>query len=456
MTDGRIQAAENAWKLAQRLLPRGWAVDAVSWIRDRTMYVAWVMPPRKLTELVGPEDGHMPVVAERVASALRFIGMRDDDFRYERGPQVAFDFLDRLGNTFYDFSIDGNGTRFTLIVAPGYPWPTDDGTYFSAKSGSLRPSPEPEWLLPEKVEIPDRGVSGFAVDLCRIWPEPQYERAGTAYRLGSRHMIVTHAMGSFDGMTRGRTWDENARVVNRCGGLIAPSLAAGMVPATNFGPFVLVADVGLVLASLKPLRKRGAAPPAKVFNTDAWTAVTKDLVVDGAMAAFDQLHGHADYLSYHSLQPWTIGTPEKIPGSHLDHIIKRIDSLDQLDKVMSRRMTLWNRDLTPEKIEKLEEKVSMTPDRYAYLEVKPDGVMPIGSFPLAVAPAGHETGFAEFLEATGFRGDLLTVELPDEVLEVLKEGWNPPNISWERRNAIRAWAALSYGWHVADAIVENS
>jgi hypothetical protein len=57
------------------------------------------------------------------------------------------------------------------------------------------------------------------------------------------------------------------------------------------------------------------------------------------------------------------------------------------------------------------------------------------------------------LEATGFEGDLFTVDLPDEVLAVLQDDWSPPDIPFARREAIRAWAAMSYGWHVADEIL---
>jgi hypothetical protein len=450
MTDLRENLANDAWRLAQQLFPRGWVVDAVAWVRDETMYAAWVMPPEKLSRLVGPDEGHMPLKAEAVARALRSVGLSDDDFRYERGEQVAYDFLDRLSNTFYSHSDGNNGTRFTLIAAPGYPWPTDDGLFFSAKQGRFLASEEPDWLLPEIIKKPDRGISGFGVDLCGFWPEPTYESAGLVYPMGSRYLIATHAMGSFSGITRTRTWDENARVVRECGGLLAPSLAAGMIPATNFGPFVLVADVGIVLSSLKPFRRRGIAP-AKVFNTDAWTVVTKELLEDGAMAAFDQLHGHADYLSYHSLQPWTIGTPERI--STAVDFVKRFDSVAQLEKALAKRMSIWKRDLDPEQIERVSERAGTTSDRYAYFEVKVDGVMPISSFPAAVAPRGHESGFASFLEATGFEGDLLTVDLPDEVLAVLQDDWGPPDIPFARRTAIQAWAAMSYGWHVADEIL---
>lgn len=437
------ELAEALARIAANLFPRGWVSDAVSWKRDGVLYGAWIMPPAKLSNLVsGGSEDSMSIRGPHVSNALRRSGIDDEDFRYETILYAA-DFLQRLANSLYSISVSGETVMCTLIPEPGYPWPTDDGMYFSAKKGREVESTRPEWLS-----------SDNAVDLCRLWPEAEYTRRGVEYEFRGGYFLATHAMGSFDNLTRSGTWSQNVEVVNRCGGLIAPSIAVGPLPATNFGPFILVADVGVVLDSLKPNRKRGKRPPSKVFNTDAWTVRTKALLEDGSMTAFDQLHGHEEYLTHHGIHLWASGTPED-PSSHLDHLVKRIDTEAQLERAVARRLSMWKRSLTPEQVEKLHRKVEGTADRYAYCEAKVDGVMPISSFPVAVAPDGYESEFAEFLQATGFQGELLLVELPDAILSVLREDWSGEGlISLERKDAIRAWAALAYGWHVADAIRE--
>jgi hypothetical protein len=121
------------------------------------------------------------------------------------------------------------------------------------------------------------------------------------------------------------------------------------------------------------------------------------------------------------------------------------------------RARVYHRGLVPEEVEAIMESETMQLSklRYPYLEAKANGVMPMSSFPLAVAPEQAAAGFERFLEETGFEGELLTVELPGELAEVMDPGWDPKGIPWKRRRAIQAWANIEYGWHVADVVREK-
>ena len=95
--------------------------------------------------------------------------------------------------------------------------------------------------------------------------------------------------------------------------------------------------------------------------------------------------------------------------------------------------------------------------RYPYLEAKVNGLMPMSSFPMAAQPAQATDGFARFLDATGFEGELLSVELPEEIADAMSDKWPALTVPLDcnTRFSLKVWAERQYAWHVQDAILEH-
>lgn len=456
------RAAGFIFKVGKQLFARGTVKDAVAWEDPYGMRVAWIMDPKRMRNAGVDHEGRVPFTGRQAARVFEYEGVRAETLKYER-EMVMSDFLERASNELYALSGGEEPIRITIIPVPGYPWPAPSG-YYSAKKQRWLDSPRPDWLLPENVVDEMRHINSPGIDLCGMFREPlDYVRGEEIVRYGRGDddvFLVTHTMGTIEGVTRFGSiegvagWEQNAQKVMECGGLIFPSLAIGPVPATNFGVGVLVADAGIVLNSLSPYRRRGAAPPAAIYNSDAWSGRTGDFFVDTAVAAFEQLHGHSDYMYYTDLNVWPLGAPRAWvvtgPGAETEEIYK----IATLKRELKERFRLWRRDLSPEQIEELMERVALTKARYGYLEAKANGIMKVGEFPFAAVPPQQEEGFRRFLDITGFEGEVLVVDLPDELLEVMRPGWDPPNMSIEKRSAIKTWASLQYGWHVSDAVRE--
>ena len=444
--------------IGKDLFTRGTVKDAVAWEGRHGLRVAWVMNPKRMYAAGIGHDAHMPFYGRWAAAVFERHGLRAGIFEYEH-KLLMNDFLERAANTLYD--VDEDGARITIIPEPGYPWPAPDG-YWSAKKNRLIRSDRPEWILPENVVDAARHIDSPGVDLCKLIPEVRDGVVGaqvaTYGRSADDFFIVTHAMGTIEGMTRyGELegvagWAQNARHVVDCGGLLFPSMSVGKIPATNFGVGVLIADVGVVLNSLKPYLKRGMSAPSLVYSSDAWTGRTGSFMTDSAISAFEQLHGHSDYMYYVDQNIWPLGAPRAWavtgPGELADEIYKT----SALKRELRERFSIWTRGLEPEEILEMTERVSNTKSRYGYLEAKVNGVMQVSDFPIAAVPPQQEEGFRRFLEMTGFNGELLIVDLPDEVFEVMQSSWNPADMSHELKNAVRVWAHLEYGWNVSDAV----
>lgn len=436
------------------LFARGTVLDAVAWDSDGDMRVAWVMDPKRMRPAGVGHDAQVPFSGSYAARVFEARGVRADTLKYER-EMVLYDFLDRLANDLY--GLVGDSIKVTIIPAPGYPWPAPGG-YYSAKRREWLESPRPDWLQSENIVDASRGINSPGVDLCRFFGEPlEYKIGAEVIRYGRKDddfALVTHAMGTIEGMTRyGRIagvegWEENAKRVKSCGGLLFPSMAVGPIPATNFGVGVLVADAGLVLNAL---RGRGEKP-STVYSSDAWTGRTGDFFADTSIAAFEQMHGHSDYLYNVDLNVWPLGAPKPWSSEGPASLADEIVNISSFKRELKDRFRLWNRHLSPDDTEELMESVALTKARYGYLEAKANGVMRISEFPLAAIPPQQEEGFRRFLDITGFSGELLVVDLPDEILEVMLPEWDPPGVGYERKEAIKTWASMQYGWHVADAV----
>jgi len=455
--DARKAIGDKLFVIGKELFPRGTVKDVVVWDAPSGTRAAWVMDPRRMRAAGIDHEGHVPFRGAYAASVFERHGVRAETLKYER-EMVMGDFLPRASNEFYDFD---EGVTITIIPEPGYPWPAPDG-YYSAKLGRVVRSDRPGWLLPEDVVDEGRGINSPGIELCRMFP-PRLDAdlGATVARYGrgdDDFFLVTHAMGTIEGMTRYGSiegvagWEENARKVMECGGLLFPSMAIGPIPATNFGVGVLIADVGVVLNSLKPYLKRGKLPPAAIYSSDAWSGRTASFLTDTAVAAFEQMHGHSDYIYYTELNIWPLGAPRAWALSGPGELAEEVHRVATLKRELKERFQQWTRDLSPEETEALMEHVALTKARYGYLEAKANGVMQLSEFPLAAIPPQQEEGFRRFLDITGFEGQLLVVELPDEILEVMNPSWNLAGMTLEKRTAVQTWAQMQYGWHVADAV----
>lgn len=450
--------ANTMFAIGKDLFARGTVKDTVAWEGPHQIRVAWVMDPKRMRNAGVDHELHVPFRGDYAARVFESHGLRAETLKYEREMGMG-DFLDRASNELYDVTEDG--ARVTIIPEPGYPWPAPEG-YYSAKLGRKVRSDRPGWLLPENVVDERRDINSPGIDLCKMFAEPLDARMGAEVgRYGNKtddFFIVTHAMGSIEGMTRFGTvqgvegWEENARKVVECGGLLFPSMAIGPIPATNFGVGVLVADIGLVLNGLKPYLKRWQMPPSVVYSSDAWSARTGSFLTDTAVAAFEQMHGLSDYVYYSEQNIWPLGAPRAWALAGPGELAEELYKVTALKRELKERFRAWKRNLDPEQVERLREAVALTKARYGYLEAKANGVMQLSDFPIAAVPPQQEEGFRRFLDITGFKGELLVVDLPDEILEVMLSSWNPPGMDFEKREAIQVWARMQYGWNVSDAV----
>lgn len=426
-------------RIGEVLFPRGTVKDSVSWDDGSC---GWIMNAKRLGKIVGG-DGFMRLTAEHVHDVLRSIGLKDGVFEYESGWMHVSTFLDHMNEVVNASS--GGCKRLTFIPEPGYPWPEP---YYSQKAGQMVQGNRPWWLVNDLLGNLDYDV----VDFCKLMPPLREHGVGAeVLKLGREQIVLTHAMGTMADLTRLGSWDKNAKSVNDCGGLLFPSLAIG-VPATNFGPFVLVADVGLLKHSLKQGRGRVEDAPAQIFDTDVWT-INREIVSIAGKSAFKQLTGASDWVYNIDVSVWPLGL-DRQPEIYGPGVGNRLERMAQLKREVVERRRLWPRSMSPEEQLDVYENFLGKREQYPYLEAKVNGVMPMSLFPMAVQPEQASDGFARFLDATGFRGALLSVELPEEVADAMSDKW-PDSVDWKTRSMLKSWSERQYAWHVQDAILEH-
>lgn len=454
--------------------------DTYGWMDEHgRLCIAWLMEPMAMARSLGVGQVE-PVVRGGLVDTLfksAFPGATYSDFAHSRGEAMyPQDLFERLANTVSatdQAAAAGleESPFITAIPVPGWPWPTAGDVFYSVKRKKLMPASKPEWLIRVPGDSNTARAETWGIDFCRLLGDRPFDGLvdglGDAIvaRFPGEDVIVTHAMGGALSKSEalgpaaagwdGGKWRENGKSVRRCGGMLFPSLAVGPVPATNFGPCILVARVGLALGGIKPFRPRG---PVKtwIFDTDAWTGRLGDFVSGWAISAFEQMHGHSDYLYNIDNHVWPLGAPASPMALGGPGDPSSIDTARKLSTELKRRFRVWKRDLTPEQVLKVQEKVALTNARYAYLEAKSNGVVPMSAFPVAVCPASYERPFRAFLDASGWDGELLALDVPEEILLTMTDDdWfdrQTKGKSWDERNAIQTWAALQYGWHVADVL----
>ena len=451
--------------------------DAVLWHdKGGRLCVAWVMEPLAMRALVAAVDEERDgIQSMRVDYSLRsaFGPMRYSDFNYGGTVDGGNDLLSRLGNTLGSLDLmegQPESPFVTLIPEGGWPWPAQDGVFFSAKAKKLVPSRKPEWLI----EVPAKESIGreaaYGVDLCMLMGavpvDGIVDGLGDAMvaRFPAEDIIVTHAVSARGGESSSfaseslEQWEAAGRSVRSCGGLLFPSLAVGPVPATNFGSCVLIARAGMALQGVKPYRPRGKIL-VWLYDTDAWTGRVGDYAEGWATSAFNQMHGHSDYMYSIDTNVWTLGAPGGMSLSGGPAIPTPIETLKKLNSELAKRFKVWKRDLTPEQVQKVQAKVALTQARYAYLEAKVNGLTPMDAYPIAVCPKRHKRKFSAFLDAAGWDGRLEVLDVPDDIMDAAEDTeWMDRHVPYgtpgamDRRQAIETWAAIQYGWHVAEAV----
>jgi len=421
---------------------RGTVTDVVAWEGQSTpryssFHFAFVGDAVKLATTFGytvtgdetdeqiNSGAHTGPIARAARQHLRAKRMSED---LGRDQIVLADFMDRLtGQAIGEFSRDE--MPFTeaygaWILNPGYPWPEDDSqpfSYWSAKKKALISPERPGWLI--EVEDDSTHEMVLGVNPCMVFPaEPQTQEWPLWARAKSVDIIVAHSMSlpadlptsHLPASYRYKELPQAIEGVRACGGLLFPSLSYGPMPASNFGPLTLVGHMGLVLDGLKPYKKRGVDPAAWVYEHDAWTIKTRELMTGVAQRIFGEMHGHEDYTYGHNL--WTLGPPAELFGGPSQGS-RPIKTVAQLIAVAKRRGNIFSRSMTDAEFAVVNERVSGTVDKYAYGEAKGRRVISLDEFPLFIGPEHQRRQMEMFAKGVGYRGKIVTLDDPLGVSE---------------------------------------
>jgi hypothetical protein len=225
--------------------------------------------------------------------------------------------------------------------------------------------------------------------------------------------------------------------------MLYPSLAVADVPATNFGPVCLFARVPLVVRMLKPYKQRTRGRPAvTVYNTDAWTDVTRDFVGSRAAELFDQLTGRWEIRYAEHMM--TLGPRIMEDVRTFGPDVKRLTSMSQLRTALNRKRGRWHEGMTAEQIEQASDGTDL---KYPYCEAKVNGILRIAdTFQVAVCPSYMKARVSKFLTAIGFNGALLTVPVKGELKNMLEDKWKSVEDA--------AKGQWDYAWLVREKVLE--
>jgi hypothetical protein len=339
--------------------------------------------------------------------------------------------------------VDEGTVTVTIMPKQGTPWsPENDPTpFYDAKRRRWRETDRPSWVVPVTVDLTQFGEPGgeatvLGADFCVLAPFIACGMGAIVGRLGrAGAFLVSH---SFE--VGRRITVENARAVADCGGLLFPSLAVGQVPAYNFGNVALIGDLDLVLQSLRPYKKRGGRWPITVYETDTWTATTREVVGMGSRELFQELTGDPSLNWLYKTDLWVLGPPVSDSPMHQQSTVP-LTTTKKLRAALGRRARLYDPSMDAQQLEEARSAHFGTPEAYPYLEAKANGIVPMSCFPVAVAPRGQRKAAEKWLDTAGFEGELLVIagDLP--------ESYVPP--SPDGRDA--RW---DYAWRVRDAVLE--
>jgi hypothetical protein len=330
--------------------------------------------------------------------------------------KYAKDFLGALG---VSCNVDA-----TLMPTEGRPWserwadlPTP---WYDARRRSPMLTPRPPWTV--EVDTVESGRK-LGADLCQLFPVIDSCDPSLAASIpGAGVFLLTHSLDP-------ERHAEVASAVKACRGLLFPSLAFGDVPATPFGPLVLVCSPSVALAGMKPYAKRGGRWGVICYDTDAWTSRGSDYLVDGSVELFADLTGAPqNWIFKH--HEWILGPPVA-EGSGMA-TPRRIERTKRLATRLHSLARLYPRRLGAEDLSVLSEAAN---DRYPYVECKSHLIVSPECFTLAVAPKRLRKEATAFLRKAGFKVELVLIDADPEAPATGRHG------SWD------------YGWAVRDVVL---
>ena|GEM_PF-5706639 len=344
------------------------------------------------------------------------------------------EFLSRSG---MDSDID---VRVMLMPAEGSPWEIKSKTtsYYNAKSGAIEATTTPEWLTSVEVRNEEGTyVKAPGADFCKIAPTLHAEPGGPILvndPVKNISFMMTHG---FDFFRPGVDWKNIAGFINRCGGLLFPSIGVGQIPAAAIGIIVFVLDTGVVLQGTKPYRSSRGRWPVVTYTTDAWTETTGDFLGQASHLAFQQLTGQWSPSIYgrphfYVLGPRISRTSEDIGG-------ELVLDTKKLSSVVFRRSRVWHRDLSSIEIESLGSE--LTVDRYPYIEAKANGIVAVDALAACVVPSFLGRAVGAMLRAINFQGTVLPIKVTSVKAKALEDGSD-------------LGILYDYSWRVHDVVSE--
>lgn len=364
------------------------------------------------------------------------IGLKGTSQYFPYGDTYAYDLFSGIGAMADEVMGAAEQVSVTMMPAEGTPWsqyasPTE---FYSAKTRKLHRTRKPKWLTTVIERGPDGDRELYGADFCQLAPHvSDCSGNGTVGSFNTGKPLFFVVSHTLDIAKNTRITMDNARSIKRCGGLLFPSLAAGSVPATNFGSLVLVADVAMILASLRPYKKGRGKWPIAVYETDAWTATTGNFLGAGSVQYQQELTGSPDLNWTYVDDFWSLGPPLAglLSGSGDARLIS---STKKLRTVLTRRAKAYPRELDLAGLARVREQHSNDEMKYAYVEAKSNGIVPMSCFPVAVCPSSQRSESAKFLRAAGWRGKLLTIGFDPEIDLVSRDShWD---YAWLARDAI--------------------
>lgn len=335
----------------------------------------------------------------------------------------------------------------TLMPNEGAPWNpgSAETEWYSAKKRKIFKTSKPSWVIEGDVRNTETGrdEKGLVADVCALVNPVSARGCGLAV-VGDLRGLQIFATHSFSLSGRGPEEDTAANI-QRCGGLLYPSLAVGHLPASNFGPLTLFADVRLALLGTKPYKERGGRVEVPLYGTDVWTETTSHFLSAFARDLFLQLTGNPGAGGVTNAPRYMAVLGPAIGGSGGpaadDGRGALIPTTTKLASVLGKRMKLWNEKAD---VKALTDQYWNKPERYPYLEAKVHAKVPADCFPLAAAPEPLQASALKFLRAIGYAGPLLLVStegLSDTFLEGTSHDEHTFAYAWRMRRAVLEYVA---------------
>ncbi|KKL45563.1 hypothetical protein LCGC14_2354350, partial [marine sediment metagenome] len=271
-----------------------------------------------------------------------------------------------------------------------------------------------------------RDKVGYVADYCKIFPSVNLSEQfpQTLMTLPRRsEVMVTHTL-RLPRVPEGKDRKQiiqTAHEIKKCGGLIFPSLAVGLIPASNFGPITLVMSAGCVLTGLHPYRPKGRYPVV-LYNADVWTETVGAIKNELGRFLFEELTGLTrDYVFYPDLAALGPILREGLVGSD-DIEAKRIRNVREMETTIRKRFGLWKGFIRAE--DWLSRTEMMNPTQsYAYLEAKVTNILGLENIKFAVCATEFKETTRLFLKSLGLRIPVYPVDAGLNNRAYVEESW---------------------------------